>query len=336
MPDSPVTIGRIENVENVVCSASTKARHPELFHYTRPAAFASIVGSNTIWCSHYRGMADLEEVELMRVLLVRALAPHFDLIVGTLTLNRAKRRLWAASGGGAKLARDLVNSLYGATFDGKAVYSRMDAFLSSFSTHADDTPFEREHGVRSQWDSYARDGYRLVLDTGELAEMLKREGEVRHWVWLQIEPVRYDGRPVEDIFPELVAGLADTLQRFLDGERTPQVAVTEFLMGATLLKGAAFSSEREVRIVAIPGTAAIARRAAREYPGEFNTEASRPQIKMTETGKRYIVLFDGLDGRLPLKRVIVGPGASQDERAERARAILPADVPITLSRYPLI
>lgn len=31
------------NVENVVCSAETMARHPELYHYTRPAAFEGII-----------------------------------------------------------------------------------------------------------------------------------------------------------------------------------------------------------------------------------------------------------------------------------------------------
>jgi hypothetical protein len=37
-----------------------------------------------------------------------------------------------------------------------------------------------------------------------------------------------------------------------------------------------------------------------------------------DTGKRYIALSDGLGLRFPVKRVIVGPGARQEERAERA------------------
>jgi hypothetical protein len=48
--------------------------------------------------------------------------------------------------------------LYGATFDGAAVYSAMDPYLFSFSTHAEDTAFDREHGIRSQWDAYAGSG----------------------------------------------------------------------------------------------------------------------------------------------------------------------------------
>jgi hypothetical protein len=321
----------IANVENVVCSIATKSRHAELYHYTKPAAFEGIATSQTLWCSHYREMLDADEVRLMRGLLPPAIAPRMDAIVET--LNRKSRRLWDTAGRGEKMARDLVNSLYGATFDGKAVYSKFDPYLFSFSTHAEDTAFDREHGIQSQWEGYAGpEGYCLVFDTAGVAEMLKQEGEARYWAWLMLKPVRYADRPVEEIFPELVLGLADTLRQFVNGVRLPEMAAPEFLTGTTLLKGASFKSEREVRIVAVPGTARAARRAAKEYPDEFDATAPLPVIKVRpDSGRRYVTLFDGLGLRLPIKRVIVGPGARQDERVNRARSIL-GDVPITISR----
>jgi hypothetical protein len=125
-----------------------------------------------------------------------------------------------------------------------------------------------------------------------------------------------------------------TLRQFIDGVKVPEMAVTEFLAGATLLKGAAYKSEREVRIVAIPGTAKTAEYAAREYPDQFDATASLPEIKARpDTGKRYIALFDGLGLRLPVKRVIVGPGARQEERAEQVRTMF-GDVSVTISRCP--
>jgi hypothetical protein len=319
---------KIANVENVVCSVQTMSRHPELYHYTKPAAFESIVGSQTLWCSHYREMSDTDEVKLMRALLPPAVAPRMDAIVEK--LNREARRFWNASGRGAATARDLINGLYGATFDGRAVYSTLDPYFFSFSTHAEDTAFDREHGIRSQWDSYAgREGYCLVFDIGEVARMLGQEGRARHWTWLMLEPVRYADRPVEDIFRELVDGLANTLRQFIDGVKIPELAVPQFLVGATLLKGPAYKSEREVRIVAVPGTARRAKDAAKEYPDQFDATAPLPEISRPDTGKCYVALFDGL-GRLPIKRVIVGPGAGQEERAERARSVL-GDVPVTIS-----
>jgi hypothetical protein len=110
------------------------------------------------------------------------------------------------------------------------------------------------------------------------------------------------------------------------------MAVPEFLAGTTLLKGAAYKSEREVRIVAIPGTAEMAKHAAREHPDQFDATLPLPEIRTRpDTGKRYIAMFENLALRLPVKRVIIGPGDGQEERAERARSLL-GDVPVTMSR----
>jgi hypothetical protein len=324
-------VKKTANVENVICSVETMSQHPELYHYTKPAAFEGIVGSQTLRCSHFREMLDADEVRLMRDLLPSAVAPRMDAIVQN--LSRKMRRLWNASGRGAKTSRDLVNALYEATFDGKAIYSAIEAYLFSFSTHAGDSAFDREHGIRSQWDNYAGpEGYCLVFDIVEVAQMLGREMDARYWSRLTLDPVRYADRPVEDIFPELVNASADTLRQFITGVRFPEMAVPEFLSGTTLLKGAAYKAEREIRIVAIPGTAKTAKYTAKEYPDQFDATAPLPEVRVRpETGKRYIALFHGLDLRLPIKRVIVGPGGQQEERALRARTIL-SDVPVTMSR----
>jgi hypothetical protein len=114
----------IADVENVICSAETMARHPQLYHYTKPAAFEGIVTSQTLWCSHYGEMLDHEEVELMRKLLPPAVAPRMDALINDKkNFNRKIRRTWNASGdGGERLALELVNSFCGATFDGKEVH----------------------------------------------------------------------------------------------------------------------------------------------------------------------------------------------------------------------
>jgi hypothetical protein len=321
------------NVENVICSSDTMSRHPDIYHYTNQAAFEGILGSQTLWCSHFREMLDANEVRLMRDLLPPAVAPQMDAIAEK--FNRNKRRVWRRAGGGIETARSLVNSLYGATFDGEAVYSALDVFLFSFSTHADDTAFDREHGVRSQWDEYAGpEGYCLVFDICGVARLLDLEMGARYWAKLTLAPVRYADRPVEDIFPELVDASTDTLRQFVDGVRSPAMAVPEFLAGTTLLKGAAYKSERELRIVGIPGSPTMAQHAAMEHPDEFDVAAPLPAIRArSETGRRYIALFDGLGLRLPIKRVIVGPGTQQEKRAELVRSMLDG-VSVTMSCCP--
>jgi hypothetical protein len=336
---------KVVNVENIICSAETKARHPEVYHYTKPGAFEGIISSQTLWCSHYHEMisnehktTDKNEIELAREPLIAAVAPLMDALIEkneNQQFGRSMRRSWRKLGGGQQTARDLVNALYGATYDSKTAYSSLDPYLFSFSTHAGDTAYEREHGVRSQWDRYTGDeGYCLVFDLTKVCELLKQEGEARYWAWLTLDPVRYDDTPIENLFPELVSGLADILRQVLLGVKTPEAATQDFLRGTTLLKDANYTSEREVRIVAIPGTATLARHAAKEYPREFDAKQPLPEIRPRpepHSDKRYIALFSGLNLRLPIKRVIVGPGGRQAERAARAQTIL-ADGPITSSQ----
>jgi hypothetical protein len=61
------------------------SQHPQLYHYTRPAAFESIVGAQTLWCSHCHEMLDTDEVRQMRNLLPPAVVPRMDAIVEKLS-----------------------------------------------------------------------------------------------------------------------------------------------------------------------------------------------------------------------------------------------------------
>jgi hypothetical protein len=212
-------------------------------------------------------------------------------------LNRKKRRLWDASGRGAKTARDLINSLYGATFDGRVVYSA------------------------------------LVFDIGEVARMLGREMDARYWARLTLEPVRYADRPVEDIFPELVAASADTLRQFIDGVKLPEMAVQEFLAGTTLLKGAAYKSERnnaehrprQLCAFLLPGAGSD------DDPLDRQTQAQAveqsdvslacigPSLDLRQRRGRVELL------RVFLRRVLRGGGAGDRDDA---------DLAVTISRCP--
>jgi hypothetical protein len=321
------------NTELIICSVETQSQHPELFHYTKRDAFQSIVTSGTFWASHYADMADPAEVLLMRDLLPAAVAPRFKAIVAE--LNRHDRRNFGATGGADKLAADFVNELYNKIFLNRTGFTALDAFSVSFSTHADDGEFEREHGLASQWRGYAGDeGFCLVFDTSAMARCLGQEMDSRYWVRLTLDPVRYADAPIDQLFPELVNASADTLRQFLSGVRTPEMAVPEFLAGTTLLKGASFRSEREIRIVAIPGTRRLSDQAVKEHPDDF-TVLPVPEVRMRpETARRYIPIFEIASITLPIKRVIVGPSSRQGENAAFARSLV-GNMPVTCSKCSL-
>jgi hypothetical protein len=109
----------------------------------------------------------------------------------------------------------------------------------------------------------------LVFDIDEVARMLGQEMDARYWARLTLDPVRYAD--------QYLSGIGGCLGRhaaqFIDGVKLPEMVVPEFLAGTSLLKGAANKSEREVRIVAIPGTAKMAKYAAKEYPDQFDATA---------------------------------------------------------------
>ncbi len=91
---------KVANVENEICSVDTMTRHPELFRYTKPAAFEGIVKSQTLWCSHYREMQDDQlktidhkEIEIARGLLSAAVALLMDEMIEK-NFSRQIRRTW--------------------------------------------------------------------------------------------------------------------------------------------------------------------------------------------------------------------------------------------------
>jgi hypothetical protein len=326
----------IANVPLLVCDPQVWRTHPELVHYTSRSGLEGIVRSNSFWATHFRDMKDdPSEVVGLRTALPPAIAARYDEIVAKFPTDRVARRLWKKSGRGLGTARDFVNSLYGATFDKKAP-TALDAFVASFSTHAGDGEFERAHGLWSQWRDYAGlDGYCIVLDTKAMGFLLAEECDARYWAHLRLDSVRYGDRPIAELFPELIEATGRTLQDFLAGVREPEMGVQEFLIGSTLLKNPKYRPERELRIVAIPGTARMSAIATREHAHVFKP-LPLPAIRARGDGRRYVSVFEGEGepARLPISRIIVGPAEKAEERIALVRTLLPG-VSVSVSKSVL-
>jgi hypothetical protein len=321
----------IVETDLVVCRAELKRDHPELFHYTKRGGFEGILGTDTLRASHFADMNDKHEVWLLKERLIPALAPRFEALAEGLDLYR--RVMFMKGGRGAGGARRMFEALYDASFAAVRRSSKIAAFMTSFSTHAADGDFERANGLWSQWDRYAGpDGYCIVFDTAAMCDLLGAEFDGAYWIRLAVEPVRYSGPdvPVERLMPELMHAGEDVFRQFMDGRSLQEFAVPEFLEGATLLKDAQWREEREVRIVAIPGTKKLMVRGLRTYPGRFK-RMPIAEIEKRDDGVRFLTLFGERKVRLPIKRIIVGPAAGAEERVALARKLRP-DLPVTISR----
>jgi hypothetical protein len=319
--------GAIKIIDTEICSAKLKAEHPELFHYTGRGGFEPIVTNNTLWATHFRHLNDDAEISTLRPQLQQTMAQVLQREVKK--QNTGIRNQYYHAGGAAPMARDFVASLYASTFERGDADFAIDAYTTSFSTHAADTPYERENGLESQWRCYATDGFCLVFDTDKLGDLLGKEFDKLDFTHLNLEDVRYlrDGTRLPDYFDFIEPTLQVVAEQVFKRFEKQEMGTVEFLRCATLLKRASFREEREVRIVAIPGAPGWQEQAAREHPNQF---VKKPIAVIDEEPKRHITLFAGAGIKLPIKRVIVGPSERQAENAEFARSIV--DCKVALSR----
>jgi hypothetical protein len=325
--------GLIKELDVVIGSAQLQAGHPELFHYTRPEGFRAIIGSQTLWATLFRDLSDQQEIRVLKPALRTTIIDLFEKAVAK--RSRAVRRRFVHCGGASFQAVKFLDSIYKSTFERNDPRFAVDAFTTSFTTHAADSPFERENGLLSQWTEYAPDGFCIVLDTVEMCRLLGLEFDARDYTHLNLEPVRYaaDAVPLRDHFPDLEPALTSSIEQFLDGVYHPEMAMIEFLQSATLLKDCGYREEREVRIVAIPGAPGYQAQAAKEHAHYVAKPLPAINPHPNGSGKLHISIFGGLALKLPIKRVIVGPSLRQSSNATLARELVGSDR-VVLSQIP--
>jgi hypothetical protein len=319
----------IKIIDTEICSARLKAEHPELFHYTGRGGFEPSVKTNTLWATHFRHLNDDLEIATLKPQLQETMSAVLGREVKK--QNTGTRNQYYHAGGAAPMARDFVKSLYASTFERDDPQFAVDAYTTSFSTHAADTPYERENGLESQWKFYAHDGFCLVFDTDKLGDLLGAEFDRLDFTHLNLEDVRYlrYGARLPDYFDFIEPALQVVAEQIFRRFQKQKMGTIEFLRCATLLKRSEFRGEREVRIVAIPGAPGYQEQGAREYPDVF---VKRPIAAIEDAPKRHITLFAGAEAKLPIKRVIVGPSERQAENAEFAQSIVGCEVVLSKPR----
>jgi hypothetical protein len=327
---------------NPPCDPHFTAAHPELHHYTTFQGLKGIVETNTMWATHYRDLNDSTEVVHLKEILAEAFIHRFKKILHQIC-NRQQRRSLKTNGGSPKqLACFLTNAFYTATFGDEAKPSDVEAFIVSFCTHANDKPYDRENGLLSQWRGYGADGrYCLVFDTAAICNLLAQEWDVAdYWGHLHMNTVQYeaDEVSVDELFPKLMSVCDEHLSQVLRQVFNPQTGPSPqhdpvpFLSSATLFKHRGFREEREARIVAIRSSQAV-REAAARLRDNFTPMPDRTR---ENNGRRYVPLFEGLNVKLPIKRVIVGPSRNQARNCGLARELLGSATPVSCSDTPFI
>jgi hypothetical protein len=314
--------------------------HPEVHHYTTRSGLEGICKTNSLWAIHFSNLSDSSEIVLLKKPLETALATLFKpQIIERQRESFSVRRHVAKKGGlefvACELAQRFVEANYVTAFTGGKLSPFTEPFICSFCSHANDHSYEQKNGLLSQWRGYGR--YALVFDTRQLDALLEREWRAHLWAGLAIEQVVYFDGPeiLEKEFSKLLESSTTFMSRNLNGESCSDMDLfTPFCSAAPLLKHRGFREEREVRIVACPHSErALADR------GKRKELLDRPPLKEVHgqgNSKRHVALFDTLNATLPIKRIIVGPGANQREDYEFARSVVSDRAPIVISETPFI
>jgi hypothetical protein len=186
-------------------------RHPFLYHYTSEAGFRGIVESNALWATYFGDLNDAKEIHELRVPLVEELTTWFVPLIKDFrksgfradqTVSKAGGNIQAAT----KIARSWVNALYRTTFEGDESVRQGLCCIASFCSHEGDQPYERGHGLLSQWRGYGgAGGYCIVFDTAKLQKLLEVERRNNFYLFTNLLPAFYfmEKSPVTTLFSDL-------------------------------------------------------------------------------------------------------------------------------------
>ena len=315
-------------------------RHPELHHYTDWRGLEGIFRSNQLWATHYRTLNDTCEIlhlkeplkELLLAKLVRK-AQNRHSGAWSFVLSVSLSELVEASSW-------IVDRMYEVTFHHNGVSAPLACpFISCFCSHSLDEEYERNNGLLSQWRGYGGDcSYCLVFDTEELYRLLKPEGLAYEYSALTMLPVLYEDKSrwefsAEEILPDLEQAVVARLKGDREAPDGLPNLVLPFIHMACGFKHRAFAEEREIRIVASPFTPESL---ARFSPGRKAVTSSQHGFKTVHSVgvTRRLRLFETIQARLPIRRVIVGPSPEQHLAVEEAKQLLPNHIEVVASATP--
>lgn len=323
----------------------THEAHPELFHYTSKAGLEGIITSQSLWATRYDCLNDSQEVFQIKPLLVRSLAERCKrYLMEAKTGNLSTKLLIAKHGGTVAASREFairaINSLYTVSFEGKPnSVAYMTPFITSFCSHEGDSEYERQNGLLSQWRGYGRaSGFAIVFDTKALWQAFEQDAAAYSYTTAQFPDAYYtDEEALADPnFQPLIENLFRYFQYAEDRMADVLVeALVPFLNLVTRKKHRGFREEREVRLVVFPRTEELFQQFASQVRAEIEFTGKRKVVHTAPSGKSYVVLFEDTT-RLPINRIIVGPGVDQGEKVQFAKKLVRSKIQIVRSETPFI
>lgn len=320
--------------------------HPELFHYTSETGLFGILNSQCLWATHWQHLNDSGEFLHLREELPKLIYPVLENFLQKQALEVANYEQMILDEGGidvvcTKLGQELVHCMYQTLLKSNPKDQLFEFYITSFCTPEGDYAEVRNHGLLSQWRYYGQTGgYALVFDTAQLESLMEHE----HSRWpcmLTLGEIGYSSTPKEvllrnlEALPELQNAIAQWVAH-LDSSMATENLLQPFINCCARFKHWAFAEEREVRLFAVLNGPQMI------VEGDPAIERNRHSFQRNEVNVPCLHLFEGIETgrscRLPIRRIIVGPGTDQGEREAKLLHFLQESgyfIPVTRSNIPL-
>lgn len=322
-----------------------KDLHPELFHYTSIEGLESILKTQYLWATHWQYLNDDKELEHFTNLLPELIEPSRRRLLEE-DGYEGVGRTWLIEGGVSTEvaarwdAEALVKVLSSTLFNADIKERLFEFYITSLCTAEGAYEEVRTNGLLNQWRYYGRNGgYALVFDTALLEELFHLEGG-RWKCSMSLGEVGYSHEDLDTLNSRIDAlpVLLKELENFRPDSEWGAVNLLVPLLNCYIhYKHWCFAEEREVRLVVVLN----GHRMRKELKGEDN---ALPEYKRHyENGAPRLHIFEDLEfegrpHRLPIKRIIVGPGPTQRDRERRLLGLLDVlgyDIPVTLADMPI-
>jgi hypothetical protein len=323
--------------------------HDVIYHYTAQSGLYGILENQTLHATHYAYLNDTTEMVQIKEQLKAITTPVVLEMYRTLAkkTKEAERKMETQGGIDTLASHDtstVIESLYRVTFGIDRKHKFFQPFVTSFCSHADE--YAKKNGLLSQWRAYGREvGYALILRTKELADLLGEETKRYFYNPGGLGDVIYEGQ--EELFTKefkaLIGAIEQAAPAILRGEQAESIGLLfgPFVDAVSRYKHRAFSEEREVRLFMSPMDEPTLTSLKAETPPKITDDDARSlkQVHFKENLTPYIVLFEGINVKLPITRIVVGPHREKELRAQKIRRYLETKqlkIDVACSETPLV
>lgn len=303
--------------------------YENLYHYTTWDGLLGILQTQTLWATHYKFLNDCSEIVLFRDKLVSLILPYvresYERFVKQHPHN--KQMIRQKGGLGQIIQHDaelLVDAQYRATGD--------EIYIVSFCGQHKN-PRINSNGLLSQWRGYGDGGgFALVFNTKNLEQILEIEAKNFQYNAIHLSDLVYsdDENRLKEQYKKDLSIIADDIGQIINSTTSSKGAKTGLLKGfesfvhcISRYKHYGFSEENEVRAVVLPTVM------NQEFLKLASTmgDTLKPEKERKFRNKNgqlvpYIELFNSIDIKLPIERIIVGPYKEKEARASALSVIL--------------